>query len=79
MTVSKKHGIKLKGIQDVLSKGKEPQKKVPFYFVVPDDIFPQFRTPQNYLTAQGIKHQSVPQQITDRVEQWVLQLKYHAF
>lgn len=79
MTVSNKHGIKLKGIQDVLSKEKEPERKVRFYFVVPDDIFSQFRTPQNYLTAQGIKHKTVPQWITNKVEQWVLQLNYHAF
>ena len=34
---------------------------------------------QNYLALQGQKHSRVPAWITDRVEQWVLELNYMAF
>ena len=71
MTVAKTHSIKVKGLQDILSTYEG--KKVRFYFVVPEDIFPEFKSPQNYITSGGKK---VPSEIVDGVEQWVLKLKY---
>ena len=75
MTVAKQHGIKVKGLEDVLGKNtnKNTNKKARFYFVVPGDIFPHFTTPQNYLTSGGTKCTILPSWI-DEVEQWVLKL-----
>ena len=74
MTVAKTYGIKVKGLQDILSTYEG--KKVQFYFVVPEDIFPEFKSPQNYIISGGTKCASVPPEIVDGVEQWVLKLKY---
>ena len=78
MTVAKTHGIKVRGLQEVLRY--LTKKKVRIYFVVPANIYPEFET-QNYLTLQGKKYtQSLPW-ITDKVEveQWVLKLNYFSF
>ena len=71
MTVAKQHGIKVKGLNAVLNDN--PNKKARFYFVVPEDIFPHYETPQNYLTSGGTKCNILPSWI-DEVEQWALKL-----
>ena len=72
MTVAKQHGIKVNGLHTVLKDN--PHKKARFYFVVPGDIFPHFKTPQNYLTSGGTKYKTLPSWIADEVEQWALKL-----
>ena len=74
MTVAKQLGIKVKGLEAVL--GKNTNKKARFYFVVPEDIFPHFKTPQNYLTSGGTKCITLPSWIADEVEQWALKLTF---
>ena len=74
MTVAKQHGIKVNGLEALL--GKNTNKKAPrFYFVVPEDIFPHFERPQNYLTSGGTKCKTLPSWIAD-VEQWALKLTF---
>ena len=70
MTVAKQHGIKVNGLHTVLKDN--PHKKARFYFVVPGDIFPHFKT-QNYLTSGGTKCNILPSWLNE-VEQWALKL-----
>ena len=75
MTVGKQHGIKVNGLENIKAK---LTKKVRLYFVIPNDAYPNFINPQNYLNLQGQKHQKIPKWIND-VEQWALRLDYTTF
>ena len=50
------------------------EKKIRLYFVIPEDIYADFKT-QNYLTVKDKVASRIPTVITERVEQYVLEIK----
>lgn len=78
MTVSTEHGIKTKGLENLLPK-LTIGKAIRLYFVVPTDVYQTFSSQQKYITAKGEKAKVVPRWITENVEQWALKLDYTSF
>ncbi|CAG8597147.1 1130_t:CDS:2, partial [Diversispora eburnea] len=75
ITVSKNHGIKIKGLNDLkFSLPWIDVNKINLYFVVPSDIFESF-SPQKYKTAKGEDYQRIPEWI-DKIPQYALELNF---
>ncbi|CAG8778225.1 31077_t:CDS:2, partial [Racocetra persica] len=71
MTVSTDHGIKIKGLNDLLAWRKDVND-FNLYFVVPPDIFKTFPT-QKYKTAKDEDYQKIPRWINN-ITQYALEI-----